>query len=106
MGHLRLAVIGPAEVRDGDRLRTFRTRKVAALLLYLAVEDRPLTRAHLTALLWPESDAAHGRMALRSTLAWLRQALDAPASSVDTGADHLLVTRETLAYDRVSGVDL
>ena len=47
--------------------RTARTGQYVALLAYLAVEARPVSRERLTALLWPDSDAAHGRGALRST---------------------------------------
>lgn len=53
----------------------FPTRKTLALLAYLAVTPGAHSREALTALFWPGSDAAHGRAALRNTLAYLRAAL-------------------------------
>ncbi len=52
---LTLALLGPPRiVLDGVPL-TFAYQKVAALLIYLAVEAiRPHTRSDLAALLWPE----------------------------------------------------
>ena len=46
----------------------FDTRKAVALLAYLAVTGRPHRRETLAALLWPESDQARARGALRRTL--------------------------------------
>ena len=57
----------PGHARRRSR-STFDTRKAVALLAYLAVTDRPHRRETLAALLWPESDQARARAALRRTL--------------------------------------
>src|SRR5436305_244322 len=79
MGHLTLRTLGTPEVRHAGTLLAFRTRKTLALLIYLAVEPGLHAREKLTALFWPESDAAHGRAMLRRTLAFLRNPLNETA---------------------------
>src|SRR5262249_24385517 len=93
MSCLSLALLGAPEVRRGGDLLSFPTRKTAALLIYLAVEGGLQTRDALTALLWPESDEARGRGALRSTLGFLRAALRDAAGGPEA---HLVVERERL----------
>jgi DNA-binding SARP family transcriptional activator len=56
-----LSLLGAPRLRRDDQILIFRTRKAAALLAYLAVEERPHSRARLIALLWPGSDEPHGR---------------------------------------------
>ena len=51
------------------------TRKAIALLAYLAVEGQAQSRAVLATLLWPESDEARGRSALRRTLTALNNGI-------------------------------
>ncbi len=104
MGRLHLAFLGTAEVRHAERVLTFPTRKALALLIYLVTKESLHPREKLTALLWPESDEEHGRMALRRTLALLRQSLDEGSES--QGRMHLLVERETLGFNFVSDFDL
>ncbi|HET7077649.1 MAG TPA: AAA family ATPase, partial [Chloroflexia bacterium] len=55
------------------------------------------SREQLTALFWPESDAAHGRAMLRRTLAFLRDTLG--DSAAPPGQAHLLVARATLGFN-------
>jgi DNA-binding SARP family transcriptional activator len=57
-----------------------------ALLAYLAVTDTSHRREALAALLWPESDARRARNALRSTLSFLRRALNGVWLMADRGA--------------------
>lgn len=68
--------MGPLEVRVDGRPLIVDTRKALAILALLAVEGRPFGRDELAALLWPESDDASARGALRRTLSVLRAALD------------------------------
>ena len=92
MAPLSLRVLGePLVTRGGATLR-FATRKTLALLLYLAIERRPVSREALVTLLWPESDTVSGRAALRNTLTYLRRTL---AGHVEA---HLLIERERLAF--------
>src|SRR6266480_1306026 len=104
MSTLKVALLGPPEVSHRDHRLTFPERKVLALLAYLASEGGVHERQKLTRLLWPESDMAHGRTALRITLLHLRRILEEDASSV--GESHVLITHDTLGLDLASGIDL
>lgn len=50
-------------------------RKARALVYYLAAHPLPVTREHLLAFLWPDSDRASGQQTLRATLYSLRKSL-------------------------------
>jgi DNA-binding SARP family transcriptional activator len=104
MSTLRLALLGPPEVDHRDHRLTFPDRKALALLAYLAAEGRAYERQRLTRLLWPESDMAHGRTALRITLLHLRHILEEDASP--ERASHLLITHDTLGLNLASDIDL
>ena len=104
MGDLYLTLLGPPEVRHGDQVLQFSTRKELALLIYLAVEGRLHLRKNLSEQFWPEGDARHGRAALRITLLHLRHML-----GEGTGIDqvpHLLIKRDTLGLDPASALEL
>jgi DNA-binding SARP family transcriptional activator len=104
MGDVRFTLLGPPEVHHGEQPLLFTTRKELALLLYLAVESRVHSRQKLSALFWPESDAQHGRAALRITLLHLRHVLDEVAGGEHV--PHLLINRDTLGLNLASGVAL
>jgi DNA-binding SARP family transcriptional activator len=104
MSTLKIALLGPPEVDHRDYRLAFPDRKVLALLAYLAAEGGMHERQKLTRLLWPESDMAHGRTALRITLLHLRHILEEDASPERDS--HLLITHDTLGLDLASGVDL
>ncbi len=72
---LEIRVLGPLEVRVAGVPLAVDTRKALAILVLLAVEARPFAREELAAMLWPESDEASARGALRRTLSVLRAAL-------------------------------
>src|SRR6266566_2725286 len=104
MRALKIALLGPPEVDHRDHRLTFPDRKVLALLAYLATEGGMQERQKLTRLLWPESDMAHGRTALRITLLHLRHILEEDA--LPERASHLLITHDALGRDLPSGIDL
>lgn len=104
MSNLHLALLGPPEVRHDGQLVAFRTRKVMALLVYLAVEGRLHSREKLTALFWPESEESQGRMLLRRTLLLLRQSLH--EESELPGGTHIIVRRDALGCNFSSGIQL
>src|SRR5258708_5854518 len=104
MSILKIALLGPPEVDHRDHRLIFPDRKVLALLAYLATEGGMQERQKLTRLLWPESDMAHGRTALRITLLHLRHTLEEDASP--EGESHLLITHDTIGLDPASGIDL
>src|SRR5258708_6552399 len=104
MGKLCLTVLGPPEVRHADQTLLFSTRKELALLIYLAVEGRIHLRKDLSEQSWPDSDARHGRAALRITVLHLRHLLGEGAG-VDP-VPHLLIQRDTLGGDVGVGVEV
>ncbi|MEZ4714100.1 MAG: AAA family ATPase [Caldilineaceae bacterium] len=81
---LQIQLFGAAQVLYRGQPLKFRSRKVLALLIYLAVEGGEHERDTLAALLWPESDQQQGRTALRITLGRLRQALAAAGGFIIT----------------------
>ena len=68
-------MLGSPEVRLGEHLVNFPTRKTLAILLYLAVEKGMQPREHLATLLWPESSPERSYANLRSTLSRLQKVL-------------------------------
>lgn len=73
---LTIALLGPPVIEvDGLPLKVD-TRKATALLAYLVVTARPMSRDAIASLLWPESDPERARAALRRTLSTVRTALD------------------------------
>jgi DNA-binding SARP family transcriptional activator len=85
---IAISVLGPPRVERDGRPVTFDTRKAVALLAYLATTGRPQRRETLAALLWPDTDEAHARSALRRTLSSVKKGL----------GDHgVIVRRDDLA---------
>src|SRR5712691_2952521 len=104
MGDLYLTLLGPPEVRHGDQVLLFSTRKELALLIYLAVEGGVHSRKKLSEQFWPEGDAGHGRAALRITLLHLRHMLGEGAGVFPV--PHLLIKDDTLGLDLTSAIEL
>lgn len=100
MGQLRLHFLGTPEVWYHQRQLRFATRKALSLLIYLSVAGGWHSREKLIALLWPDSDAAHGQASLRNTLARLRQALGEAREYILSEAELLSFRRdETVSLD-------
>ncbi len=77
MSGLRLSLLGPfTATLDDLPVGSFRTNKVQALLIYLAVErHRPHQREALMTLLWPDMPLGSAQVNLRQTLYRLRHAI-------------------------------
>src|SRR5258708_313945 len=75
--------------RDGVALTGFASRKVEALLIYLACTGRPHSREFLAEFLWEERSQAQSMGNLRQALFDLRQRL----------APYIIVTRQTVAWN-------
>ncbi len=91
MATLQLSFLGPPHIVADGAAVEIPVRKALALLAYLAVTERRHGREALSALLWPDSDAAHARGSLRYTLSALREAigaewLDAEADAIQLHA--------------------
>jgi DNA-binding SARP family transcriptional activator len=89
MEPLTIRLLGIPEIRFGDQPLSFRTRKVLALLAYLAVERRMHSRESLMALLWPESPSNSAAASLRVTLSRLRQGLGQAGEVLITEAGNI-----------------
>jgi predicted ATPase/DNA-binding SARP family transcriptional activator len=88
---LHLQVLGGLQVRQGEVPVTgFVSSKGPALLCYLAVTARPHFRTELATLFWSEWPETDARTSLRRVLANLRQLV----------GEHLVITRDTLAFNR------
>src|SRR5947209_10665820 len=99
---LRVNVLGTPEVFLDESRLTFGLRKAQALLLYLTVEGGLHPRSKLAAMLWPDSEPADARRALRNALSLLRDLLE------DTPAEHghLLIERELLGLSPHAPLEL
>jgi DNA-binding SARP family transcriptional activator len=75
---VRIRLIGPPHIKDGEILRPVRGHQVWALLVRVLLAERPLTRSELSAELFPETADPLG--SLRWCLAAARRALSAPAA--------------------------
>jgi DNA-binding SARP family transcriptional activator len=108
---LSFALLGPVQIQhDGHSLR-FRTSKVQALLIYLAVEARiqPAARHRreaLMELLWPGLPLPSAQDNLRQILYQLRKAVPAIAA-IDGGLVPLvLVDRQSVQLNPAAAIDL
>ena len=86
---IAIAVLGPLAVwRDGLAVTLPASRKARALLAYLALAPRPVSRSYLCELLWDVPNDPRGE--LRWCLSKLRGLLNDPASErVRTEDDHV-----------------
>src|ERR1700687_2970281 len=110
MGRLILRLLGTPEVSHVEQPLTFQTRKVRALLAFLAVEQGVHSRDKITALLWPESDEERGKASLRRALSYLRESLDATSlehsGNVQLQPPHVLIEHQTLSFTFASDFEI
>ena len=93
----RVLLLGPLQViRNGGPLLQPPSRKVRALLAYLAIAARPVSREKLCELLWDVADDPRGE--LRWCLTKLRPLIDGPAA-IRLIADRKQVQIEADALD-------
>ncbi|MCL4275757.1 MAG: tetratricopeptide repeat protein [Anaerolineales bacterium] len=87
---LRLTLLGEVSIQKGKKaVDGLPSRAAEALFLYLACSRRPVAREKLAELLWADRSSAQGLTNLRTILTSLRRELD----------DHLVITREALAFN-------
>jgi predicted ATPase/DNA-binding SARP family transcriptional activator len=100
MPHLALYLLGSfLALIDGEPLMGLESKKVRALLAYLAVEsDRLHSRDQLCALLWPDQPDPVAHTNLRQSLANLRQAL----GDRSTSRPFLLISHEMIQFNLLS----
>ncbi|HLI48683.1 MAG TPA: tetratricopeptide repeat protein [Chthonomonas sp.] len=75
-----IEMLGPLRVTCGElHISRFTTRKVGALLAYLAYHpNRAYPREHLASLLWPDADFDQASPRLRQAIAALRRQMEPP----------------------------
>ncbi len=100
---LHLLTLGPPEVRLGEKLVTFPTRKTLALLIYLAIESGAQPREALATLLWPEASPARSHGSLRNTLDHLQSALRQASGQVNIF--YLSITHNSLSLNPDANID-
>ena len=87
---LEIRTLGGLSIkRDGEPVTELKTRKVAALLVYLACTARVHPREVLAELFWEERTQAQSMTNLRGALSSLRKHL----------GDYLIITRDTVAMN-------
>ncbi|MFN8441628.1 MAG: tetratricopeptide repeat protein [Caldilineaceae bacterium] len=102
MAHLTLSLLGPFHALLDDKpITTFRSVKNQALLAWLALESkRPVSRASVAGLCWPEESEETARLNLRQALFQLRSVLH--ATDEEQELNHLLITAQTLQFNFAS----
>jgi DNA-binding SARP family transcriptional activator len=100
---LHILTLGPPEVRLGEHLATFPTRKTLALLVYLAIEGGLQPREHLASLLWPESSPKRSHANLRNTLGHLQKVLQQIGGQAQIA--YLSITHNALGLNPDAGID-
>ncbi len=97
MIHLTLYLLGTfLALVDGEPITGLESKKVRALLAYLAVEsDHPHSRDQLSGLLWPDQPDPVAHANLRQSLANLRQAI----GDRTTSRPLLLIAHETIQFN-------
>jgi predicted ATPase/DNA-binding SARP family transcriptional activator len=90
MPRLRMSFLGGLSLEQaGDTLPEVKSQKGLALLCYLAVSQKTLTRSFLAALFWPDMPDRQALMNLRQALRRLKAL-----------KSYLLITPETIAVDQ------
>ena len=77
MSGLVLHCLGPPNIEQDGKPVHVERRKAVALLVYLAVTQRPHSRETLAALLWPDLSERQARTMLRHALTALHRAIGA-----------------------------
>jgi DNA-binding SARP family transcriptional activator len=99
VGGIAIAMLGPLAIwRDGVRVILPTSRKARALLAYLALAPRPVSRSYLCELLWDVPNDPRGE--LRWCLSKLRGLLNEPGSErVRTEDDHVWLAQSDCDID-------
>ncbi|MCO5185936.1 MAG: AAA family ATPase [Anaerolineae bacterium] len=102
--HLQVTTLGTLAVTaNGQPIKGFRSAKVQALLVYLAVESGyPHRREALIDLLWSEQDPRSANTNFRQTLSRLQKAINNKVAD----PPYLIITRQTVQWNRDSDYTL
>ena len=88
---LKFNLFGAPQITlDGNPIAKLTGKKAPALLMYLAVIKRVVTRDMVANLFWPNVESSLAKKNLRDLLSLLRRSVD----------NHLIVTPHTIAFNR------
>ena len=74
-GKLVISLLGPPEIRLGDKVIQIKRRMFRYLVFYLACQAEPVSRESLCDMFWPEQDEVQSRKNLREMVSKLRRDL-------------------------------
>lgn len=94
---LEIGLLGCPTVSCNGEPIVFRRRKSIALLAYVVMLDRSVSRRELATLLWPDLDTPHSLSALRTVLADLKRHL--PDSGIAIRSDAVVAEKPFLSVD-------
>jgi ABC-type transport system substrate-binding protein/DNA-binding SARP family transcriptional activator/MoxR-like ATPase len=97
MPWLKLSLLGSPQVEHRGEPLKFDSRKILALVAYLAVTGESHNRESLITLLWPELEPSRARAGLRRNLSVLKKALE---------GEWLIVDRKTIGTDPSADIGL
>ncbi|MGD8857022.1 MAG: protein kinase, partial [Chloroflexota bacterium] len=113
MAPLSLSLFGAVQATlAGQIIESFRTNKVQALLIYIAVEPGAHSREKLTDLLWPGMPERSARHNLRQTLYHLRTIIPDPVVELSAKDDEeetiplVVANRLTIELNPAAGVQV
>jgi len=75
---LKIKLLGPVEISYQGEILEVKRRMERAILYFLAVEHRPISRTTLIDMLWPDAENVDTRRAMRTALSRLRKELPDP----------------------------
>lgn len=97
---VRLRMLGSFEVESSGEPVSLPTRKAAAILAILSIDDeRAHTRERLAALLWGDSGPEQARQSLRQSLFSIRRAFSDVPEPVVVDGDRLMIARDVVSSD-------
>jgi len=105
LDNLRILLLGPPEIYMDSKPIHIQRRAVRLLLMYLAYNNRPISREKLMFLLWPEESESVGRRRLREVLSKLRAELPDPEILI-TDNDLVGLDQEHTWVDALEFADL
>lgn len=94
---LQLNLLGEVSIAlNGELLTDWQSNTAVALLIYLACEQKPVSRKYLAEFFWEERDPTQSATNLRVVLSLLRKKV----------GDHLTITRQMVAFNTAVAYEL
>jgi len=92
-GKLSISLLGPPEIRLGDKIIHIKRRMFRYLVFYLACQAEPVSREALCDMFWPDDDEVQSRKNLREMVSKLRR--DLPID------DLILTEKEYVSFNQM-----